>query len=243
MKTTGLPAGAIEGIDSRVDEYALVLDEHLRGDFRKFANFFSDPLRLKVLAQLLSRHLDGTPGQVLNVGCGPLATEYFVRPLHRHRIVSFDYTPEFASVYPALRARGYLANTTFFVGDAVAVEFAPETFDLIVMHDLLYEPTLDWPTLFPKYDRFLRRGGLIFLTVLNVRTRGLWRMFGREKPRKRYEIPAILAGIRSRGYQVLACVPCSLESRGPLNQAFKQLLWKVFGLANEYAILARKAST
>ncbi len=233
---------ALDGIDPRVEEYSSTLRENLNGDFLRFIDFFADPRRLKAMAQLLSRHFVGPPGQVLNAGCGPFATEFFVQLLHRHRVVSFDYTRAFAPIYPALRARGHLANTSFFIGNVLSTEFVSEVFDLIIMHDLLYEPMLEWSVLFQKYDRFLRRGGLFFLTVLDMRTRGLWRLLGHEKPYRRYEIPAVLKGIRARGYQVLECVPCSLESRDRLNQAFRQLLWHVFGLANEHAILARKTA-
>lgn len=242
IENAGRQVLAIDGIDPRVDEYASILRESLKGDFRQFVEFFADPRRLEAMARLLSRHFAGPPGHVLNVGCGPFATEFFAQPLHRHSVVSFDYTRAFAPISSALRARGHVANIRFFIGNVHSAEFAPEKFDLIIMHDLLYEPMLDLSLLFRKYDRFLRPGGLFFLTVLDMRTRLLWKLLGREKPRKRYEIPAVLAEVRACGYQVLDCVPWSLRAAGRLNQVFKQLLWHAFGLANEYAILARKAS-
>jgi len=241
IENTRRQALTIDGIDPRADEYASILRESLKNDFRQFVDFFADPRRLKAMAQLLQAYFAAPQGWVLNVGCGPFATEFFVQSLHRHSVVSFDYTRAFAPIYSALRARGHLANTSFFIGNVLSTEFAPETFDLIIMHDLLYEPMLDLSLLFRKYDRFLRPGGFFFLTVLDMRTRWLWKLLGREKPCKRYEIPAVLAEIRACGYQVLDCVPWSLQARGRLNQVFKQLLWRGFGLANEHAILARKA--
>jgi SAM-dependent methyltransferase len=221
------------------DEYAAILRASLGPDLQHFVEFFSDARRVRVMAEMLRQHFDRTPGWVLNVGCGPFATECFVPSLRPHRIVSFDYTTGFAPAYPALRARGYLSNTHFLIGNALALEFRRSAFDLIIIHDVLYEPALELGALLRKYGAFLRPGGLIFLTVLDARTRWLWKCLGQEKALKRYEIPNVLRLLHDLGYHVLDCVPSSLEARGRLNQAFKQLLWRSFGMANHYAILAR----
>lgn len=235
----GAPAGNAPAAD--IGEYASILRECLPENLKHFEKFFADPRRLQVMSALLQAHFTAAPGWVLNIGCGPFATELFVAPLRQHRIVSFDYTPGFAPAYPALRNRGHLSNVNFFIGDARSAEFAPESFDLIIMQDLLYEPALDFSWLFQKYDRYLRPGGLLFLTVLDMRTRRLWKLLGREKRYRRYDIPAVLLEIQDRDYQILDCVPNSLSPRGPLNWVFKQVLWRGFGLANEHAVLARKA--
>lgn len=228
-------------LDSRCDEYASILRQCLAPDLRHFITFFSDTRRLRVMAQMLQRHLTGlTPGRVLNIGCGPFATEYFVRCLHAHGIVSFDYTAGFAPAYAALKARGHLGNTCFMIADALTVEFRPQSFCAIIMHDILYEPALDAARLIARFDGSLRPGGLVFLSVQDMRTRWIWRLAGRERAYKRYELPAVQALLRAQGYEVLECRPSSLETRGRLNQTFRKLLWHVFGLANQHAIIARK---
>ena len=231
---------ADDGIEPRAGEYAQALRESLGEDLQCFVQVFAETRRVKSVAQLLARHFDGPAGWVLNVGCGPFATEFFVQALHRHRIVSFDYTRGFAPAYRALRQRGHLANTLFFFGNALSAEFEPESFDLIIMHDLLFMPTLSLDVLLPKYDRYLRPGGLLFLTVLDVRTRWIWKLLGREKTYKRYAIPAVRALLETHGYRLLDCVPSALETKGWLNQMFRRMLWHGFGLSNQYAILARK---
>lgn len=234
------PGGA--GLDSRSAEYARILRDCLPPQLQPLAGFFSYPDRLKVLAALLAKHLAARPGNVLNVGCGPFATEFFVLPLRPHRIVSFDYTRGFVPVYLALTRRGHLANTEFLIGDAMALEFRPASFDLIVMHDLLYEPALDFERMLVKYDRYLRPGGLLYLTVLDRGTRWIWKLLAREKPHVRYSLPAVRSRFERAGYRVLDCLPASLEAPGRTNRAFKRVLWSAFRLANHHALIARKAA-
>src|SRR5689334_10798091 len=84
------------GMVLEASEYANLLRQTLAPNLQHFADFFADMRRVKLVERLLVRHFVGASGWVLNVGCGPFATECFVPTLHRHRIVSFDYTRGFA---------------------------------------------------------------------------------------------------------------------------------------------------
>ena len=226
-------------------EYVQVLEQHLAPELQALVPFFGRPQRLAVLATQLDRHFvpgAGSPAQrdVLDVGCGPLATEYFLPQLHGHAVLAVDYTPAFAAVHAALQQRGHLVGVDFAVGDADSHDFGKRRFDLILMHDLLYEPALSFARLLPKYDRLLRHGGLLYLTVQDVRTRWIWRLLRREKAHVRYDVGQVRAQLQAAGYEVLDTLPASLHTHEGVNQAFQQLLWRGFGLANQVAIMARK---
>lgn len=228
-------------LDSRAGEYAEILRGCLPRELQPLIPYFAYPDRLKVLAAMLAKHFNDVPGKVLNVGCGPFATEFFVLPLRPHRIVSFDYTRGFVPAHEALARRGHLTNIEFLIGDATTLEFEPTSFDLVVMHDILYEPALDFERMLVKYDRYLRPGGLIYLTVLDRGTQWIWKLLSREKPHVRYSLAAVRSRVELAGYRVLDCQPASLQSRNRAKRSFQRLLWHAFGLANQYAILARKA--
>ena len=241
-------------LDSRADEYAEILRECLPPDLQPLIPYFAYPDRLSVLATMLDNHFTDVPGKVLNVGCGPFATEFFVLPLRPHQIVSFDYTRGFVPAHEALARRGHLADIEFLIGqrghladiefligDATTLEFEPTSFDLVVMHDILYEPALDFERMLVKYDRYLRPGGLLYLTVLDRGTQWIWKLLSREKPHVRYSLAAVRSRVELAGYRVLDCQPASLQSRNRAKRSFQRLLWHAFGLANHYAIIARKA--
>lgn len=235
------PARAGALLDPRAGEYAEILRACLPRELQPLVAYFANSDRLQVLASMLASHFTDVSGKVLNVGCGPFATEFFVLPLRAHQIVSFDYTQGFMPAHAALAARGHLAKVDFLIGDATRLEFAPAAFDLILMHDVLYEPAMDFEHMLVKYDRYLRPGGLLYLTVLDRATEWIWKLLSQEKPHVRYSLPAVRSRLESAGYHVLDCEPASLQSPHWARRAFQRLLWHAFGLANQYAIVARKA--
>lgn len=228
-------------LDDRAAEYAAILRGCLPPELQPLVTYFANADRLEILAAMLSDHFTEVPGTVLNVGCGPFATEFFVLPLRPHRIVSFDYTRGFMAAYPALARCGHLGKVDFLIGDATRLEFAPASFDLILMHDVLYEPAMDFEYMLAKYDRYLRPGGLLYLTVLDRQTQWIWKLLSQEKPHVRYSLPVVRSRLEQAGFRVLDCQPASLHSPRRVKRWFQRFLWHAFGLANQYAIIARKA--
>ena len=219
--------------------YEQLLRDNLEGALQGFVPFFANQARLRLLDFALRRHFKSTPADVLNIGCGPFATEFFLKPLAPHRIVSFDYTQGFGDLFPVFRACGYLQNTRFFVASALDVTFPANSFDLVIMHDVLYERALPFDVMFEKYDAYLRPGGLIFFDLMDVRMQKIWKKLGKEADYQRYDIGATLAYLQARGYQVLECLP-SLKAVGLANKLFRRVLWHGFRRANSFAIMARK---
>ncbi len=219
-------------------DYRRLLNAHLSSDLAALVDFFCNLRRLSLLTRFLQAHCKGAAARVLNVGCGPFAVECFAAPLTDSKFVSFDYTPGFAPLYEAMRVRGKLPQTSFFVGSATDAEFEPASFDLVLMHDLLYEPALDAPNLLRRYHAYLKPGGFLFFDVMDLRIRRLWTFLGKEVGHKRYDLSALRTDLNTH-YEIVDCAPY-LGVKGPLDALFRRVLWHVFGLANNFAFLIRR---
>ena len=220
-----------------LQRYRSLLESSLTSPLVELVPFFCNLKRLEMLQTLLKRHVTEAPRRVLNVGSGPFATECFSTSLAASEFTSLDYTSGFDAVYQALRDSGHLTNTDFFVASATEVDFEPAYFDLILMHDLLYEPALDAPALINHYHRFLKPGGYFFFDVMDCRIGPLWRALGREKSHRRYALPALRNDI-SHNFEVLEVRPY-LGLWGPVDVMLRRLLWHTVGLANNFAFLIR----
>lgn len=221
--------------------YETVLREHLPARFAGFAPFFANLDRLRTMASMLQRHFSGTGKSVLNAGCGPFASEIFVAALQNQRIASFDYTAEFAPFFHIFQGEGVLHGTTFMQADAMTVQFDTRTFDLIVMHDLLYEEALDLEALVARYRAFLAPGGLIYLDHMNLGLKWLWLLLGREKQYRRYgrrEVSAILDRLGFAVVEVRPVTPSGSAAKSALHWVFTT----VFGTSNAFAIVARQSA-
>ena len=224
-------AGPVTGIQAQTppaapaDVYVQLLRNNLPASLQPLVPFFGRPQRLSVLSTLLDRHFIATadaPREVLDVGCGPLATEYFLPQLHGHAVLAFDYTPAFGAVHAALQRRGHLRQVQFVVGDANSHDFGSRRFDLVLMHDLLYEPALSFPHLLAKFDRHLVPGGLLYLTVQDRRTRWIWAALRREKAHVRYDVGAVQEQLRAAGYRLLDTLPASLDTGRGASRLFQR---------------------
>lgn len=222
--------------------YRDVLRESLPPSLAPLIPFFCDLTRLHTLAAMLDKWLDTGPGgrstRVLNVGCGPLASELFVAALRDRRIVSFDYTPAFVATGQRLQAEGLLPGVEIAQGDAMTASFAPAHFDAVILHDVLYEQALDLADLLPRYRRFLAPGGLLYLDFMNMRVRWLWRLLGREKAYRRYEPDAVVALLACNGFAVLEQCPVRPQ-RGLVKRVVHGLL-RGIGESNAFAVAARR---
>ncbi len=237
LQDTGKFAGAHN--HEFLDLFRKILEKNLSKDFPGIVEFFSNTHRLDIMRRLMRQYFHCGEGTVLNIGSGVFATELFVDELSKCRFVSFDYTRDFAKIFPILRKEGKLGKTSFFIGDALNAEFKEEVFDIVLMHDLLYENALNLTPLLNKYDAYIRPGGLIFLDVMDIRARRLWKLLGREKEYHRYNIPDVLNLLRESGYEVLEVVP-NLGAQKGFPKVLRAIFWYTLGIVNSHAIIARK---
>lgn len=222
-----------------VPRYEDLLRQHLPARFAGFAPFFANLDRLDTMASMLQRHVRGKGRTILNAGCGPFASEIFVAAFQDQRIVSFDYTSEFAPFYDLFRDEGVLRATTFTQADAMTIDLAPMSFDLIVMHDLLYEPALQLESLAARYRVYLSADGLIYFDYMNLGLRWLWSLLGREKQYHRYD-PREVADIMERlGFEIVEQRPVR-PSGSRAKTMLHAVLTRVFGTSNAFAVVARR---
>lgn len=222
--------------------YRDLLQGALPPDLRPLAPFFADLSRLDTLAALLDKHLDhgprGRAERVLNLGCGPMASELFCGALHGRKIVSVDYTPAFVAFGKQLQAMGLLPEVMILQADAMTAEWPDGWFDAILLHDIMYEDALNLHLLLPRLSRFLAPGGLVVLDVMDARLHWLWKLMGREHAYRRYTLAEVRQAIRASGMTEIAQV--AVPPRAGLARQTLYLALRAFGLSNAVAFVARR---
>lgn len=213
--------------------------EQLPGHLRPLAEFFACMTRLHTLAGMLDRVALQPGSDVLNIGCGPFATELFVGALEKARFLSLDYTAEFAPFLDIFIHEGKMPEVEFRLTDVTAAKFDSNRFDVVILHDILYEPALDLADLLAKTTPALRPGGVLFLDFVNARTAWLWRALGREKPFRRYDPDTVRQALAENGLEVVAWAPTH-GAGNPLVALAHKTLWRLSGLSNAHAVLSRR---
>ena len=220
-----------------VPRYEQVLTQNLPENFTQFADFFSGTQRLNTLAAMLDKHFQGTGKNVLNVGSGPFATEIFVKSLQQQSIVALDYTPEFAPFHVLFQQEGFLQDTSFLQADIMAEEFEPAAFDLIILHDILYEQALDLEAVLNRLKPYLKPDGLVFFDFVNSRTRWIWAMFGKPNVFRRYNPQSVMRYLDDNGFDIVDCRPT--HGAKSLSARCMHGALRLFGASNNYAVLVR----
>lgn len=225
--------------DAYRPRYRAILRANLPPDLQGFDTFFANGYRLSTLGRLLARHLPPGEGPVLNLGCGPFASEIFVGALQGRPVFAVDYERSFAPFYGLFRREGVLPQVTFALGNVETIAFAPGRFAALLMHDLLYESALDLDRLLARHAAALVPGGLLYCDVMSTRTRRLWTLLGRERGYRRYGKDEVQAVLARHGFTTLECIP-SIGSPSRLVRAGEGALWRVTGLSNATALVARR---
>lgn len=108
------------------------------------------------LARMLAPRADE---HVLDVGCGIGGPARHLAYHHHCRVTGIDLTPEFIAIAELLTARTRLAERVAFrVADAVALPFAPASFDAAWLQNAVMN-IADRPRLYSELARVLKPGG------------------------------------------------------------------------------------
>ena len=220
--------------------YERRLRQHLPPGFAAFGGFFARLDRISLLGRMLQENCPRPAGRILNIGCGPFASEIFLSALQGAHVTAVDYTPEFAPFLELFRRDGHLSRLDFRQGDVMALNFAPRAYDLVILHDILYEPALDMQALLAHLDTALKPGGLLFLDFVNSQTRWLWKALGRGDRFRRYHPDEVRRIMARAGYEIIDWRPAS-ASASPAGRALHGVLQGLLRISNRYALMARKA--
>jgi SAM-dependent methyltransferase len=223
-----------------VERYIKLLQNHLPENLSIYTPFFAGTQRLRNLAASLQRHVKGNGLSVLNVGCGPFATELFVERLQSQYIQSVDYTPEFAHFFDTLKQEGYIANTSFKQADAMKVKFPETTFDLIIIHDVFYEQALEMNSLVIHLCPYLKPGGYIYLDFVNARTEWIWRIFGKGGRFRRYDPVLVRKFLEENGFSIVEFDPV-IRTGSIVLRTLHLVLWNIFRASNNYSVFAQRS--
>ena len=221
------------------DRYEYLLQSNLPPPMKGFAAFFANLNRLRTMSAMLENYVDRNSTSILNAGSGAFAAELFSAPFQNRQITSFDYTQEFAELYPVFRREGMLATTTFSRADANTVTYPARSFDLIVFHDIFYETALNVPDVLNRFREFLKPGGYVYLDFMNQNTAWLWRLIGKERTYRRYTVAQIRGALEENGFDLLEIRRGSGASN-PLVVCLNSILWTMFRTSNAFALVARK---
>ncbi|OCH87947.1 UbiE/COQ5 family methyltransferase [Obba rivulosa] len=98
---------------------------------------------------------------ILDVGCGPgtISIDLATRVPHG-RVVGVDYTPEPLANGRALAAERGVTNIDFAVGNALALDFPDNTFDLVCVHQVLVHSS-DPVQALREMRRVAKPGGIV----------------------------------------------------------------------------------
>ncbi len=184
-------------------------------------------------------HADPRSGTLLNVGSGAFALESLLERATRWRILSIDPEASYGALYRDLRGKGLLGRTQFVVADVRESEFVPRSFGAILVHDVLFTPTLDLFALLPRFARWLRPDGTLYFDVWDRRARFLWGLAGRNHGFRRYDLHAVREGLRSASFRIVAEKPY-FGSRGGLRM-LRKVLWATLRLSNTRHFIAKRS--
>jgi 2-polyprenyl-3-methyl-5-hydroxy-6-metoxy-1,4-benzoquinol methylase len=105
------------------------------------------------------------PLEVMDIGCGA-GSQSFTWAELGHRVTGLDVNGPLVQV---ARQRGEQRGlaTQFDVGSATALPYAAQSFDVVLLAELL-EHVADWPSVLSEALRVLKPNGLLFLSTTNA---------------------------------------------------------------------------
>lgn len=206
----------------------------------RFFSLRTNSARIESAVEHLLAHASPNPGKLLNVGAGAFVLDFVLGQARPWHIVSFDIDPGYISLYSALRQQGLLAHTSFMLADLRHCEFAPQSFQFILAHDLLFVPSLDLSWVLPKFARWLQPEGFLYFDVWDQRMRSLWRLSRKYHLFKRYDLRQVRQLLENNDFRVIVEKPY-FGSRAFLREV-RKMLWTLGRLSNTRHFLVQRCA-
>lgn len=218
--------------------YRDALFRHLIGCPDSEIAFFVNAARFDLMRRSLGPLLEREGLTILNAASGPFAFEFYAAP-PRAQISAFDRDDRLAGLHRELTAAQMIASCEFMVGDMAGFR-ADRVYDLVLANDLFYAPALDLFDHLSELAKSVAPGGTLYFDVQDERAGPVWKAFGRGGTTRRYNLKAVQAALEAEGFTVTGMRP-SLGIKGGLDHILRQILWRGFGIANNFAFTARRA--
>jgi hypothetical protein len=230
-------------LTSQTDEapYRAALHRHLSADPAGEIDFFVNPRRFDLIQLTLGARLERRPLRILNVASGPFAFEhYFNRPdlQPSMEIDSFDLDGRLIALHAELVDHGMIAPSSFQTLDVAS--YKPKSlYDLVLINDLYYSKSVDFYETIGNLTASLAPGGLLYFDVQDERAGPLWRALGKDGAFRRYPLPLVRKKLEDLGLQVQSMTPAP-SIKGGVDAFLRKMLWRGFGIANNFAFVARR---
>lgn len=217
--------------------YREALHRHLSGSAAREIDFFVNDARFDLMRRTIGSALARPGLRVLNAASGPFAFEHYAAP-EDAVIHAFDRDVRLVALHQELIDQGLIAECRYEVSD-VASYRARARYDVVLVNDLFYAPSLNLFDLLGELAASVAPGGLMYFDVQDERAGPVWSAFGKGGTTRRYDLAEVKRAIEHLGFEVLAVAP-SLGIKGGLDHLFRRALWSSFGIANNFAFAARR---
>lgn len=217
--------------------YKNKLHRHLSGSPASEIDFFVNARRFDLMARTLGSELERRPLRILNAACGPFALEFYTH-LPGAIIDSFDIDERLIALHHALSASALIAPCSFRTLDVAA--FEPTTlYDIVLVNDLFYTKHVDFHGVIGKFAASVAPGGVLYFDIQDERAGPVWRLFGKGNATRRYNLANVRATLEGLDFTIESMTP-SLSIKGGLDGLVRRGLWNVFGIANNFAFVAKR---
>ncbi|MEQ1652678.1 MAG: methyltransferase domain-containing protein [Hyphomicrobium sp.] len=210
---------------------------HLSERPAKEIDFFINRRRFDLMLSAIGSELARRPLRILNAACGPFAFEFYVRP-EGAVISAFDFDEQLAEIHDNLVRANLIAPCSFRLLDVA--DFTPAAlYNVVLVNDLFYSKHVDFFAVIAAFAASVAPGGVIYFDIQDERAGPVWRLLGKGNTTRRYNLNAVRSTLEHLGLKVEAVHP-ALGIKGGADSFVRKILWNVFGIANNFAFVARR---
>lgn len=220
--------------------YEATLHRYLTGRPKREIDFFINPRRFDLMKSIIGDRLQQRPLRVLNAASGPFALEFYAG-LHGAKIDSFDIDEELLQLHKVLTIRQLIAPCTFRKMDVATYE-PSDRYDVVLVNDLFFSKHVDFFSVIEKFADAVAPGGTLYFDLQDERAGPVWRLLGKGRTTRRYDLASVKASLEALGFTVEHVVPALGIKGAGIDSAARRILWRWFGIANNFAFAAKRAA-
>lgn len=225
-------------ISNRDTEYKSVIKRYFVGEPAKEIDFFINPRRFEPLMSVIGESLHKRPLRLLDAACGPFAFEHYV-PLPGAEIDAFDPDQRLQWLHTELLERKLISPCRFTCCGLQDHVSASKKYDIVLINDVYCFKHVDFYSTIPELAASVAPGGVLYFDVQDERAGPLWRAMGKDHRFRRYALPDVRQKLVSLGFDVETLFPVP-SVKGGADSIARSLLWRGFGIANNFAFVARQ---